>query len=73
MAYFANGSEGATLDAQCDACPLSKKSCPVYEVQSLFNYEQLRVPTLRYTLRRLVGDDGRCRLRPLVVETEAQP
>lgn len=66
MAYFANGTEGEYLDAQCGDCPLGEKACPIMGVQMLFNYDQIGVPKLREAMNYLVNERGDCQLRPLL-------
>lgn len=58
MAYFANGSEGERLEAQCNHCA-HLASCPVYMLQFLWNYTQLKNETQKLALDTLVPDkDG---------------
>ena len=53
MAYFSNGTEGCVLDTLCAICvhgwdvekgenKIRKKGCPVFFLQGMWNYEQLR-------------------------------
>lgn len=71
MAYFANGSEGAILEAQCAECPIGDKLCPVRHVQEWYNYEQIGNNRLRYALELLVDEKGICQLKPLLEEKSA--
>jgi hypothetical protein len=69
MAYFANGSEGAYLDAQCSECMIGEDPCPVYAAQMEYNYDQKgKIETL---LNLLIGEDCKCRLRPLLEKKQA--
>lgn len=72
MAYFANSTEGETLDNQCGNCPLGESACPIYMVQSLYNYEQLNKGNekLRTAMNMLVDSRGICKLRPLLGEVK---
>jgi hypothetical protein len=75
MAYFSNGAEGEYLQRQCDSCPLGDKCCPVWSVQSLFNYDQMSAgqEKLREALTNLVDEKGDCQLRPLLVVALKKP
>ena len=68
MAYFANGSEGEYLDAQCGRCPLVEKVCPIYAVQFAYNYAQLDKGNekLREAMEILIDKDGNCQMFPLI-------
>ena len=83
MAYFANGTEGLRLDAQCDDCPLGAGwhddpdrdddqpmlPCPTAFVQMNYNYDQVGNDDLRECLNRLVEDGtGTCKTRELLAE-----
>ena len=71
MAYFANGSEGAVLEAQCDNCPLgaapegTDTGCEVLLIHLLYNYDQVGSgqEKLREAMSLLVDDKGVCRIR----------
>ena len=75
MAYFPNGSSGDYLDAQCADCPANKNAgsdgpqCPILHVQLLYNYDQLDKgqEKLKSAMELLIGEDGNCRMRPLVM------
>jgi hypothetical protein len=81
MAYFSNSSEGDVLESQCRECPLSDVGCPVLNVQTAFNYEQLNPGNekLRSVISTLVNDSGECQiykkllisLKPLLDGAEA--
>ena len=65
MAYFANGSEGGVLDAQCGEC-LPCDQCPVAFVQAMHNYDQVGNDHLKECLDALVDDNGVCQMRKFV-------
>ena len=60
MAYFANGTEGEYLEAQCGRCPLVDKVCPIKHVQLLYNYDQLDKgqEKLKSAMEILIDEDG---------------
>ena len=62
MAYFANSTEGDTLEIQCEDCLLV---CPVYSAQSLFNYDQHGdgQEKLKQCLEILIDKDGVCQMK----------
>jgi len=60
MAYFANGSEGASFGEQCARCKYGDESCPIAIVQVMYNYEACNNPTARSILDELVKNDGTC-------------
>ena len=68
MAYFANGSEGEYLDAQCGRCPLADKMCPIKYVQMRYNYDQLDngQEKLKAAMEILIDKDGNCKMFPLI-------
>jgi len=68
MAYFENGTAAEALDRQCESCPLGAYQCPVYMVNSLYNFDQMLEgkEELRDCLLFLVDDTGRCKVRQLV-------
>ncbi len=70
MAYFSNGSEGEYLDNQCAECPLGEVACPVRHVQDNFNYDQVAKgqEKLREAMNLLISPEGKCQLRPLVLQ-----
>jgi hypothetical protein len=72
MAYFANGSEGELLQAQCDECPLGEKPCPVALVQVMHNYDQCTNEKLKAAMNLLIDEHGICRLRPLLIAADPQ-
>lgn len=65
MAYFANGTDGDYLEAQCEKCPLGQKACPVLHVQLLYNYDQVAKgqEKLREAMNMLVDPKGICQVR----------
>lgn len=70
MAYFANGTEGHRLDAQCNRCPLSAEdaNCPTLLVQLIYNYDQIGIDKLCDAMNLLVGEDGICETREGLVK-----
>jgi hypothetical protein len=70
MAYFSNGSEGQILDEQCAHCPYGEDPCPVYLVQSNFNYDQCDVPKLKDAMNVLINEEGICQMRELIKSKE---
>ncbi len=67
MAYFPNGTAGEILDNQCVDCLHEDEWswCPVYAVQSLFNYCQIDKgqEKLRQAINMLVDEKGICNVR----------
>jgi len=68
MAYFPNGDSGSLFDNECTDCPLGEEPCPVYMVQSTYNYDACNVEVARKILGDLVADDGTCAMKPHVVK-----
>jgi len=68
MAYFENGNQSEVLDEQCLTCPLGNHQCPVYTVQSLFNFDQMEGGNdkLRQCMIFLVDDAGVCQVKQLI-------
>jgi len=68
MAFFEDGKRSGILDKQCQACPFQSTQCPVYMVQGLYNFEQMRTgqQNLRDCLTFLVDDAGKCRVREML-------
>lgn len=67
MAYFANGTEGMVFDEECTQCIFGDKPCPIYYVQSTYNYDACNIPVARKILADLVSentapDGGRCQM-----------
>lgn len=60
MAYFSNGSSGECFDEQCGKCRYGQGCCPIWFVQSHYNYDACNVPVARAILDYLVKDDGTC-------------
>jgi hypothetical protein len=60
MAYFSNSTEGSCFDEQCDKCKYGQESCPIFAVQSLYNYDACNNKVAREILDSLVKDDGTC-------------
>lgn len=70
MAYFSNGTEGMVLDEQCSRCPVGEDSCPIYGVQMLYNYDQLKKGNedLKAAMAMLIDDRGRCQMLKVLKE-----
>jgi hypothetical protein len=66
MAYFSNGTEGEILDSQCLECKLLKEPCPIILVHLEYNYDQCGNELARKIMNELVGEDGICKLKPLI-------
>lgn len=68
MAYFSNGTEGEILDDQCMKCPFGNQACPVYEVQTFYNYKQMNSGNkdLKDAMEMLINEPGICRMRVLL-------
>lgn len=62
MAYFANGSEGACFDDQCNRCKYGKDPCPIELVQTEYNYDACKNNVATAILDHLVDDDGTCKM-----------
>jgi hypothetical protein len=62
MAYFSNGTEGEVLDEQCSRCKFGERACPIFWVQSCYNYDACNVSIARKILDDLVNDDGSCEM-----------
>ena len=71
MAYFSNGSEGFDFDIECSNCLLCNKQCPIFMVQTTYNYDACNIPVARAILDELIKQDkdGRyigCQMKPLI-------
>ncbi len=73
MAYFSNGSEGEVFDEECRECPLGEKGCPIFIVQSTYNYDACNNKTARVILNDLVRQEEKkpwrylgCQMKPLI-------
>lgn len=64
MVYFPNGTAGMVLDEQCSNCPVGEDACPIYAVQMVYNYDQLKNGNkdLKDAMTMLVDDKGRCQM-----------
>ncbi len=62
MAYFANGTEGYNFDEQDCQCKYGEKPCPIWVVQSEYNYEACNNKTASKILNYLIKDDGTCEM-----------
>lgn len=60
MAYFPNGTSGECFSEQCGRCRFGEMACPIYVVQSTYNYDACNVPVARKILDALVKNDGTC-------------
>ncbi|MCK5606402.1 hypothetical protein KAR91_31160 [Candidatus Pacearchaeota archaeon] len=70
MAYFANSSEGAYFDSQCDECLQEDPDacCPVWAAQVHGNYAQCNNKEFEATLNCLVNEKGECQMKPIIDE-----
>ncbi len=60
MAYFPNGSAGECFDEQCTKCRYGQGCCPIWYVQSTYNYPACNNEVASAILGHLVKDDGTC-------------
>ena len=60
MAYFPNSSAAKVLDKQCEKCKFGKRSCPIFEVQVLYNHDAVNNDIATKILNSLIADDGTC-------------
>jgi hypothetical protein len=60
MAYFSNGSEGECFAEQCMRCKYGDKPCPIFMVQSEYNYKACNNEIASKILNELVKQDGTC-------------
>ena len=60
MAYFPNGASGEAFEEQCARCKYGQEGCPIYMVQSMYNYEACNNKTASAILNALVTQQGRC-------------
>lgn len=60
MAYFANGTEGMAFDEQCTYCKYGEDACPIYFVQSFYNYDACNNKVATKILNHLVSNKGKC-------------
>lgn len=60
MAYFSNSGEGAAFMEQCARCKHGQSACPVFYVQSVFNYKACNNEVASAILNELVAQDGTC-------------
>ncbi len=68
MAYFPNGTSGEILEVQCCEC-LHKDidtTCPIYYVQSVFNYKQSENRDLEVCLGLMINDKGICQMKKIL-------
>lgn len=71
MAYFSNGSEGEVFDEECAECRFGQEPCPIFLVQSTYNYEACNNETARAILNGLVEQDDKrkflgCQMKKLL-------
>ena len=62
MAYFSNGSEGSCFEQQCNKCKYGQRACPIFIVQSSFNYDAVNNEVATNILNKLVRNDGTCQM-----------
>ena len=60
MAYFPNGTVGMCFDEQCCRCKYGEEPCPIYLVQSIYNYDACNNEVATKILDELVKNDGTC-------------
>lgn len=60
MAYFPNGASGELFEEQCAQCKYGLEGCPIYMVQSMYNYDACNNKTASAILNALVDQQGRC-------------
>lgn len=60
MAYFPNGSSGEVFEEQCSKCRYGERACPIWYVQSTYNYDACNNKVARAILDELVKNDGTC-------------
>ena len=60
MAYFSNGSAGSCFEEQCVRCRYGEGPCPIYWVQSQYNYDACNNEVATKILDELVKQDGTC-------------
>lgn len=66
MAYFANGTEGLYLEAQCCECLHRGNDdvmCPISAVQTLYNYDQIGNEDLTAAMNFLINEQGDCQMK----------
>ena len=65
MVYFPNGTSGMILDEQCSECPVGEDACPIYAVQAVYNYDQLKdgQKNLKDAMTMLIDGKGVCQMR----------
>jgi len=71
MAYFANGTEGDYLDAQCCECVLPDDApCPILFMQMTYNYKQFdnhgEKTEMSDVMNCLVNEKGICQMKLLL-------
>ena len=76
MAYFSNGSEGEVFDIECIECVFGELGCPVFYVQSTYNYEACNNKVASKILNDLVKQKNRefigCQLKRFLYEEETK-
>ncbi len=76
MAYFSNGNEGMCLDDECADCIHGEGPCPIYYVQTNWNYKAANNKVAREILDFLVKNSGTCAMKstfPEHYKVDAQP
>jgi len=74
MVYFPNGTSGMILDEQCFECPVGEDCCPIYLVQQMFNYDQLKKGNkqLKEAMNMLIDGKGKCQMREALKRAEGK-
>lgn len=70
MAYFANSTDGATLDNQCAECLLGEAACPILMQSLMYNYDQCEEgqENLKNCLNMGVNERGECLMKKVIDE-----
>ena len=62
MASFSNSSDGDALEYQCMHCKYGDEACPIYWVQTNYNYEACNNKVAKAILDNLVSDETGCQM-----------
>lgn len=73
MVYFSNGTEGGLLDEQCQNCLLGQEACPIYLVQTIYNYDQCTNLKLKNAMNLLINEKGECQMFIQLKKKNVQP
>ena len=60
MAYFSNDNDGYVFEKQCAKCKYGLEACPIFKVQTEYNYDACNNEVATNILNDLVKDDGTC-------------